>query len=215
LAISLSYTTPSSRCHHGGTSPAVGRIDSQLHSSSSAGGCWGQADHRTLLLNDMVTAERRCRAPFNCGAYHRGRQKFFLRTRETELPVIRRCKSRESWGRMIRRCKSRARRMGPGPRHCTAMKKLRIVRSGGLARRDRKGYLNDGRIQNPSKSFGIVPLSNFVPRGFGFVHHSIAILYTKCQTLISRFATFSSQYAGPMSDSAATGFDSKATWFGS
>jgi hypothetical protein len=25
--------------------------------------------------------------------------------------------------------------------------------------------------------FGIVPLSNFVPRGFGFVHHSIAILY--------------------------------------
>jgi hypothetical protein len=23
----------------------------------------------------------------------------------------------------------------------------------------------------------IVPLSNFVPRGFGFVHHSIAILY--------------------------------------
>jgi hypothetical protein len=22
-----------------------------------------------------------------------------------------------------------------------------------------------------------VPLSNFVPRGFGFVHHSIAILY--------------------------------------
>jgi hypothetical protein len=37
--------------------------------------------------------------------------------------------------------------------------------------------LNDGRIQNPSNSFGIVPLSNFVPRGFGFVHHSIAILY--------------------------------------
>jgi hypothetical protein len=37
--------------------------------------------------------------------------------------------------------------------------------------------LNDGRIQNPSNPFGIVPLSNFVPRGFGFVHHSIAILY--------------------------------------
>jgi hypothetical protein len=37
--------------------------------------------------------------------------------------------------------------------------------------------LNDGRIQNPSKAFGIVPLSNFVLRGFGFVHHSIAILY--------------------------------------
>jgi hypothetical protein len=41
-----------------------------------------------------------------------------------------------------------------------------------------------------------VPLSNFVPRGFGFVHHSIAILWTKCQTLVSRFATFSSQYDG-------------------
>jgi hypothetical protein len=37
--------------------------------------------------------------------------------------------------------------------------------------------LNDGQIQNPSKSFGIVPLSRFVPRDFGFVHHSIAILY--------------------------------------
>jgi hypothetical protein len=36
--------------------------------------------------------------------------------------------------------------------------------------------LNDGRIQNPYSPFGIVPLSNFVPRGFGFVHHSIAIL---------------------------------------
>jgi hypothetical protein len=47
----------------------------------------------------------------------------------------------------------------------------------GLARRDRKGSLNDGQIQNPSNSFGIVPLSNFVPRGVGFVHHSIAILY--------------------------------------
>jgi hypothetical protein len=40
-----------------------------------------------------------------------------------------------------------------------------------------KWSLNDGRIQNPSNPFGIVPLSNFVPRGFGFVHHSIAILY--------------------------------------
>jgi hypothetical protein len=39
--------------------------------------------------------------------------------------------------------------------------------------------LNDGRIQNPSNPFGIVPLSNFAPRGFGFVHHSIAILYQK------------------------------------
>jgi hypothetical protein len=37
--------------------------------------------------------------------------------------------------------------------------------------------MNGGRIPNPSNPFGIVPLSNFVPRGFGFVHHSIAILY--------------------------------------
>jgi hypothetical protein len=37
--------------------------------------------------------------------------------------------------------------------------------------------LNDGRIQNPSNPFGCVPLSNFAPRGFGFVHHSIALLY--------------------------------------
>jgi hypothetical protein len=46
-----------------------------------------------------------------------------------------------------------------------------------LARRDRKGSLNDGQIQNPFNPFGIVPLSNFVPRGLGFVRHSIAILY--------------------------------------
>jgi hypothetical protein len=74
------------------------------------------------------------------------------------------------------------------------MKKLRIVRRGfGTYISDRKGSLNDGQIQNPSKLFGIVPLSNFVPRGFGFVHRSIAISITKCQTLISRFATFASQ----------------------
>jgi hypothetical protein len=54
--------------------------------------------------------------------------------------------------------------------------------------------LNDGQIQNTSNPLGIVPLSNFVPRGFGFVHHSIAILITKCQILVSRFATFSSLY---------------------
>jgi hypothetical protein len=36
--------------------------------------------------------------------------------------------------------------------------------------------LNDGRIQNPSNPFGIVPLSNFVLGFFGFVHHSMAIL---------------------------------------
>jgi hypothetical protein len=75
------------------------------------------------------------------------------------------------------------------------MKKLRIVILG-LARRDRKGSLYDGRIQNPSNPFGIVPLSNFVQRGFGFVHHSIAILYHEVQTLISRFATVSSLYEG-------------------
>jgi hypothetical protein len=34
-------------------------------------------------------------------------------------------------------------------------------------------------VQNPSNPYGIgiVPPSRFVPRGFGFVHHSIAILY--------------------------------------
>ena len=76
-----------------------------------------------------------------------------------------------------------------------SMKKWRIVILG-LARRDRKGSLNDGRIQNSSNPYGIVPLSNFVPRGFGFVHHSIALLYHAVPNLISRFATFSSQYAG-------------------
>jgi hypothetical protein len=43
--------------------------------------------------------------------------------------------------------------------------------------------LNDGQIPNPSNPFGIVPLSNFVPRGFGFVHHSIAILYHQVPNL--------------------------------
>jgi hypothetical protein len=38
----------------------------------------------------------------------------------------------------------------------------------------KKRRLNDGQIQNPSNPFGIVPLSNFAPRGFGFVHHSMA-----------------------------------------
>jgi hypothetical protein len=57
----------------------------------------------------------------------------------------------------------------------TAMKKLRIViLRFGTARQKRP--LN-AQIQNPSNPFGIVPLSNFVPRGFGFVHHSIALLY--------------------------------------
>ena len=59
----------------------------------------------------------------------------------------------------------------------TAVKKLRsaILRFG--TARQKKQSLNDGQIQNPSNPFGIVPLSNFVPRGFGFVHHLIAILY--------------------------------------
>jgi hypothetical protein len=43
--------------------------------------------------------------------------------------------------------------------------------------------LNDGRIPNPSNPFGIVPLSNFVQRGFGFVHDSIAILYHEVPNL--------------------------------
>jgi hypothetical protein len=64
----------------------------------------------------------------------------------------------------------------PAVGYHTAMKKLRIaILRFGTARQTR--VLNDGRIQNPSNPFGIVPLSNFVSRGFGFVHHSIAILY--------------------------------------
>ena len=43
--------------------------------------------------------------------------------------------------------------------------------------------MNDGRIQHPSNPFGIVPLSRFVPRGFGFVYHSIAILYHEVPNL--------------------------------
>jgi hypothetical protein len=56
--------------------------------------------------------------------------------------------------------------------------------------------LNDERIQNPSNPFGIVPLSNFVPRGFGFVHHSIAILYHEVPNPTLTIRDFSSQYAG-------------------
>jgi hypothetical protein len=37
--------------------------------------------------------------------------------------------------------------------------------------------------KTPPTKFGIVPLSNFVPRGFGFVHHSIAILYHQVSNL--------------------------------
>jgi hypothetical protein len=52
-----------------------------------------------------------------------------------------------------------------------------------------------------------VPLSNFVPRGFGFVHHSKAILYhgvPNLGVLVSRFATFSSQYVGRRRTSPAS-----------
>jgi hypothetical protein len=59
-----------------------------------------------------------------------------------------------------------------------------------LARRDRKGSLNDGRIQNPSNPFGMVPLSNFAPRGFAFFHHSIAIFYHEVPNPISRSQLF-------------------------
>jgi hypothetical protein len=58
--------------------------------------------------------------------------------------------------------------------------------------------LNDGRIQNPSNPFGIVPLSNFLPRGFGFVHHSIAILYHEVPNPdINDSQHFASQYTCP------------------
>jgi hypothetical protein len=77
---------------------------------------------------------------------------------------------------------SERRRLPPPPGHHTAMKKLRIVILGsGTARQ--KMPLNDGQIQNPSARLYIVPLSNFVPRGFGFVHHSIAILYHQVPNL--------------------------------
>ena len=62
--------------------------------------------------------------------------------------------------------------------------------------------MNDGKSQIPR----IVPLSNFVPKGFGFVHHAIAILYHQVPNpkLISRFATFSSLYArSPTPDAGA------------
>jgi hypothetical protein len=40
--------------------------------------------------------------------------------------------------------------------------------------------MDESKTPNP---FGIVPLSNFVPRGFGFVRLSIAILYHEVPTL--------------------------------
>lgn len=41
-----------------------------------------------LLLELMSRAEKQCKAPFNCGKYHRGRQKYFLRVAETDLPLV-------------------------------------------------------------------------------------------------------------------------------
>jgi hypothetical protein len=73
----------------------------------------------------------------------------------------------------------------------TAMKKLRIVILGWHGA-DRKWSLNDGQILNPLAQSEIAALSTIVPRGFGFVHHSRTISVAPCQTLISRFATFSS-----------------------
>jgi hypothetical protein len=70
-------------------------------------------------------------------------------------------------------------RQSPLRRHACSAANCCVPNRGirGLARRDRKWPLNDGQIQNPSNTFGIVPLSRFVPRGFGCVHHSIALLY--------------------------------------
>jgi hypothetical protein len=61
----------------------------------------------------------------------------------------------------------------------------------------REWLLNDGQIQNPSAQSYIAARSTTVPRGFGFVHHSRTVSVAPCQTLVSRFATFSSLYAEP------------------
>jgi hypothetical protein len=53
-----------------------------------------------------------------------------------------------------------------------------------------------------------VPLSNFAPRGFGFVHHSIAILYHQVPNLsitIRNFFIAVLQEASPLHIAAATG----------
>jgi hypothetical protein len=87
----------------------------------------------------------------------------------------------------------------------------------------KKGSLNDRQIQNPSKPFEIVPLSRFVPRGFGFVHHSIAILYHEVRnpnlTIRSCFiavrragAPLSAATAPPPPPAARAGTASAAAW---
>jgi hypothetical protein len=75
-----------------------------------------------------------------------------------------------------------------------------------------------------------VPLSNFVPRGFGFVHHSIAILYHEVPNLNITIRNFfiavewgelTGRRGGAAADVRffryrfpATDLNSKATWFG-
>jgi hypothetical protein len=65
--------------------------------------------------------------------------------------------------------------------------------------------LNDGQIQNPSNAFGIVPLSNFAPRGFGFVHHTIAILYHEVPNPNLTIRNFFIAVWGPCADAGAGG----------
>jgi hypothetical protein len=46
-----------------------------------------------------------------------------------------------------------------------------------LALGDREWLLNGGQIQNPSAQSYIAARSTIMPRGYEFVHHSIAIFY--------------------------------------
>jgi hypothetical protein len=84
-----------------------------------------------------------------------------------------------AWGRCAQQQRPAAAALEPSPSPPPPYSDAKVANRDAkvLARRDRKGSLNDGQIQNPSNPFGIVPLSRFAPRGFGFVHHSIAILY--------------------------------------
>jgi hypothetical protein len=59
--------------------------------------------------------------------------------------------------------------------HLTAIKKRIVILGFGTS--DREWLLNDGQIQKPLGASVDRAVSDFVPRGFGFVHHSIAILY--------------------------------------
>jgi hypothetical protein len=76
----------------------------------------------------------------------------------------------------------------------TAMKKWRIVLIG-LALGDREWLLNDGQIQNPSAQSQIAAQSTIALRGvldLSIIQGPFCV--APCQTLISRFATFSSPY---------------------